>query len=87
MAAAGLDLDLEKDQAALISKAKWWPRKLPIMRVRWVFIPEYPREYSATGGYSGLRGVCRLWTTQVCWQTPNTRRFKQTAKKSSLLAD
>ena len=27
-------LDLEKDRAALISKAKWWPRKLPNIRMR-----------------------------------------------------
>ena len=50
-----LNLDLKKDRATLISKAKWWPRNLPNIRVRWVRIPEYPREYSATGGYPKLR--------------------------------
>ena len=60
-----VDLDLEKDQAALISKAKWWPRKLPIIWERCVWIPEYPREYSATGGYSEQRGVCRLRHTPI----------------------
>ena len=80
-----IDLDLEKDRAALNSKVKRWLRKLPIIRVRWVRIPGYPREYSVTKGYSGLREMNHDQTT---WsQLPsNTGGFKHTAKQVELVS-
>ena len=56
------------NQAALITMARRWPRKLPTIQVRWVRLPDYPREYtqySATEGYFEEREKNQLQITQT----------------------
>ena len=78
------DLNLEKNWAALITKVKSWPRILPIMRVRWVRIPDYLREYSAIWNFWDERKeLCSDHMDSLPTPVASNRQLS----KSSLLAD